>query len=385
MSSRLVCAYRGAGLAVAAMLISGVAVATQGQPPAAAAAPLSDLVLPPGFTISVFASGLPGARLMTVSPEGVLLLARRRTHEIVALPDRNKDGVAEPEVILTGQPTANSLAFNGGYLYIATTPAVMRVRWTNGAPDGAPAVFAALPASTPSVHTSRVLGFGPDDRLYVSIGSSCDVCIEADQRRTTIQVFDRDGTGRPYAAGLRNANGFDWDPVTGRLWAGDNGQDGLGPDFPPDEINLVEAGRHYGFPFYIGRNRPNTVPGEASVRPAVTADTVVAPAFELPPHVAATDLRFYTGTMFPAPYRNAMFLALHGSTAVPPKVGYKVVRVLMRDGRPVGLEDFVSGWLKDDVVSGRPAGLAVGADGALYVSDDNKGFIYRIAYHGKAR
>ena len=116
---------------------------------------------------------------MTVSPEGVLLVARRRTHEVLALPDKNKDGQAEPQVILTGQTTANSLAFRDGYLYIATTPAVMRVRWTNGAPDGAPAVFAALPSSTPSVHTSRVLGFGPDGRLYVSIGSSCDVCIES--------------------------------------------------------------------------------------------------------------------------------------------------------------------------------------------------------------
>jgi peptide-methionine (S)-S-oxide reductase len=224
-------------------------------------APLADLVVPPGFNISVFASGLAGARLMTVSPEGVLLLARRRTHEVVALPDRNKDGVAEPAVILTGLPAANSLAFRDGYLYIATTPAVMRVRWTNGAPDGAPAVFAELPSSTPSVHTSRVLGFGPDGRLYVSIGSSCDVCIEPDERRTTIQVFDANGAGRPFAMGLRNANGFDWDPATGRMWAGDNGQDGLGPDFPPDEINLVEAGRHYGFPFFIGRNRPNTFPG----------------------------------------------------------------------------------------------------------------------------
>ena len=372
-------------LALGAILLASLAAGIHGQTPAPAVAPLSDLVVPPGFTVSVFASGLPGARLMTLSPEGVLLVARRRTHEIVALPDRNKDGIAEPEVILTGQPTANSLAFNGGYLYIATTPAVVRVRWTNGAPEGAPAVFAELPSSTPSVHTSRVLGFGPYRRLYVSIGSSCDVCIESDQRRTTIQVFDKDGTGRPFATGLRNANGFDWDPATGRLWAGDNGQDGLGPDFPPDEINLVEAGKHYGFPFFVGRNRPNAVPGQESLRPALTADAVVAPAFELPPHVAATDLRFYTGTMFPTSYRNAMFLALHGSTAVRPKVGYKVVRVVMKGGRPVGLEDFVSGWLKNDVVSGRPAGLAVGADGALYVSDDNKGFIYRIAYNEKAR
>jgi glucose/arabinose dehydrogenase len=365
---------------LAAMLVFVVASVMHGQTPAPPIAPLSDLRVPPGFSISVFASGLPGARLMTVSPEGVLLVARRRTHEVVALPDKNKDGVAEPDVILSGLTTANSIAFNGGHLYIATTPAVMRVPWKNGAPDGAPVVFATLPSSTPSVHTSRVLGFGPDGRLYVSIGSSCDVCIEADQRRTTIQVFDADGTARPYATGLRNANGFDWDPATERLWAGDNGQDGLGPDFPPDEINLVEAGKHYGFPFFIGNNRPNKVPGDENVRPSLTASNVVAPALELPPHVAATDLRFYTGAMFPAPYRNAMFLALHGSTATPPKVGYKVVRVLFKDGRPVGIEDFISGWLKDDVVSGRPAGLAVGGDGALYISDDNRGFIYRIAY-----
>src|SRR5687768_1756788 len=242
-------------IARAAILVCSVGLNLGQAPAPPPVAPLADLVVPPGFSISVFASGLPGARLMTVSPEGVLLVARRRTHEVVALPDKNKDGIAEPEVILSGLTTANSLAFRGGYLYIATTPAVMRVRWTNGVPDGAPVVFATLPSSTPSVHTSRVLGFGPDGRLYVSIGSSCDVCIEDDQRRTTIQVFDRDGNGRPFAAGLRNANGFDWDPATGRLWAGDNGQDGLGPDFPPDEINLVEAGKHYGFPFFVGNNR----------------------------------------------------------------------------------------------------------------------------------
>ena len=367
-------------LALTAMFALAGSMALGQGPAPAPIAPLSDLVVPPGFSIAVFASGLPGARLMTVTPEGVLLLARRRAHEVVALRDGNKDGLAEPDVILSGLTNANSIAFNGGYLYIATTPAVMRVRWTNGAPDGAPVVFAALPSSTPAAHTSRVLGFGPDGRLYVSIGSSCDVCTESDPRRTTIQVYDADGTARPYATGLRNANGFDWDPTTGRLWAGDNGQDGLGPDFPPDEINLVESGKHYGFPFFVGRNRPNPAPLPEAGPTNVTAGSVVAPVLELPPHVAATDLRFYTGTQFPAPYRNALFLTLHGSTAIPEKVGYKVVRILMKDGRPQGFEDFLTGWVKNGVVLGRPAGLATGADGALYLSDDNKGFIYRIAY-----
>ena len=364
--------------ALAAILVSVLpAIMGQGQPPAAPVAPLADLVVPPGFKISAFASGLIGARLMTVSPEGVLLVARRRTHEVVALPDKNKDGIAEPEVILTGQTNAHSLAFRGGFLYIATTPAVMRVRWTNGAPDGTPSVFVDLPTSTPAVHTSRTLNFGPDGRLYVSIGSSCDVCTEGDPRRTTIQVYDADGKGRPFATGLRNANGFDFDPATGRLWAGDNGQDGLGPDFPPDEINLVEEGRHYGFPFFIGNNRPNPTPVTESVPASLSP---VAPALELPAHVASTDVRFYTGTQFPSAYRNAMFLAMHGSTAIPAKVGYKVIRVRMKGGRPDGFDDFVTGWVKDGVVSGRPAGLATGADGALYISDDNKGFIYRISY-----
>ena len=161
------------------------------------------------------------------------------------------------------------------------------------------------------------------------------------------------------------------------MWAGDNGQDGLGPDFPPDEINLVEEGRHYGFPFFIGNNRPNPTPVTESVPASLSP---VAPALELPAHVASTDVRFYTGTQFPSAYRNAMFLAMHGSTAIPAKVGYKVIRVRMKGGRPDGFDDFVTGWVKDGVVSGRPAGLATGADGALYISDDNKGFIYRISY-----
>lgn len=365
-------------LLVAAVL-AGLAAAVHGQAPAAPVAPLSDLVAPAGFRVSVFASGLPGARLMAISPEGVLLVARRRTHEVVALRDDDKDGRAEPEVILTGMTNAHSVAFSGGYLYVATTPAVMRVPWDNGRPLGTPSTFAPMPSDTPSLHSSRTIHFGPDGRLYVSIGSSCDACVEADARRTTIQVYDASGKGQPFATGLRNAIGFDWDPVTGRLWASDNGQDNLGADFPPDEINLVEAGKHYGFPLFAGRNRRNELPA-GSVRPSLNAAAAVVPAVELPPHAAVADLHFYRGRLFPAPYRNAMFVTLHGSTAIPAKVGYKVVRVVMKDGLATGVEDFISGWLKGDAVSGRPAGLVTGADGALYISDDHRGFIYRVGF-----
>ena len=365
---------------------TGTVASLAGQGPAAppSSAPLGDLRLPQGFRISVFASDLPGARLMAVSPEGVLHVARRRTSEVVALPDGDGDGVAEPAVILSDLANAHSLAFKDGYLYIATTPAVMRVRWVNGAPSGKPEIFGELPSSTPALHTSRTIAFGRDGRLYVSIGSSCNVCVEPDPRRTTIQVFSADGSRMtPYAIGLRNTIGFDWDPQTGRMWGADTGQDGSGPDFPPEEINLIEAGKHYGYPFFVGKNLPNDVAEMKDVKATITAKDAVPPVLELPPHTTGIDLRFYTGQQFPASFRNALFLSLHGSTTIPEKVGYKVVRIVMKDGRPVGVEDFITGWLKGTEASGRPAGLATGVDGSLYVSDDNKGFIYRITYGQK--
>jgi glucose/arabinose dehydrogenase len=231
------------------------------------------------------------------------------------------------------------------------------------------------------VHVSRSINVGPDGRLYVAIGSSCNVCVEADPRRTTIQVINGDGSMQPYARGLHNALGFDWDPQTRRMWADETGQDNLGDEVPPDEIDLIEAGKHYGFPFFIGRNQPNVgQPELKDATPDVSAEAAVRPALELPPHSTGMDLRFYRGTQFPPPYRNALFLALHGSARK--NNGYKVVRVVMTGGRPTAIEDFATGWLKDGVVLGRPAGLATGADGALYVSDDNKGFIYRIAFSG---
>ena len=347
-----------------------------GPPPAPVPAELS---LPPGFTASVFASDLAGARLMAVSPEGVLLVARRPRNEVVELPDADGDGRAEPHVILSNLTNAHSLAFKDGWLYVATTPAVVRVRWANGRPIGDPEKVADLPSSTPALHVSRTINFGPDGRLYVAIGSSCNVCVEPDPRRTTIQVVNADGSLQPFARGLHNAIGFDWDPETGRMWAGETGQDNLGDDFPPDEIDLIEAGRHYGFPFFIAKNQPNAGQPELQDRtPDVRAADAVPPALDLPAHISPIDLRFYRGTQFPPAYRNALFVALHGSARKTN--GYRVSRVVMKDGRPVGLEDFATGFLKDGVVLGRPAGLATGRDGALYISDDNKGFIYRIAY-----
>ncbi len=371
----------GPAVAIALVLCAGASLSGQ---PAAPAAPVpppqpAALTVPAGFTVSVYASGLPGARLMTLSPEGVVIVARRA--EVVALPDANGDGVAEPRVLLAGLNYAHSVAFKDGYLYIGTTPAVLRVKWVNGDVAGPVETYVELPASSPAMHTSRSIAFGPDGRLYVGIGSSCNVCVEDDPRRTTIQVFDGAGSrGRTFAAGLHNPVGFDWDPATGRMWSADTGQEQLGDDYPPDEINQIEEGKHYGFPFFHGKSVASTVPELKDAPRTLTAADVVGPVLELPAHASPLGLTFYRGTRFPAGYRSSAYVAIHGSSQRPAgKVGYSVVRLVMKDGRPVASEDFVTGWLAGDVVSGRPAGLVTGADGALYISDDNKGFVYRVA------
>ena len=377
-------------LACGAWLVSAVmaaqSAAPPAQPPAQPPAPAvpAELTAPAGFKVSVFASGVTNGRLMAVSPDGVLFVARQSGGDVVALPDRDKDGKADSvDVVVADLTRPHSVAFHGGYLYIATNPAVMRVKYANGKVEGAPEKFVDLPVSTRS-HWTRTIGFGRDGRLYVSIGSSCNLCEEEDPRRTTIMVYNADGSGgRPYAKGLRNAIGFDWDPRTGVLWADDMSEDGHGEDKPADEINRVEEGKHYGWPYLIDSNEPNPMltGAKGSLKPAEGTP----PALALPAHSSPIDLRFYTGTGFPAEYRGAMFVALHGSSPAQRKerLPGRVVRVVFKDGKPAGVEDFVTGWLKDGQVLGRPAGLITGADGALYISDDNKGFVYRVSYQGK--
>ncbi|HVG84912.1 MAG TPA: PQQ-dependent sugar dehydrogenase [Vicinamibacterales bacterium] len=357
------------------MFVAGPPVGAR-QPAATPPPGPATLTVPEGFTVSVFAAGLTGGRLMAVSPEGTIVLARRA--EVVALSDVDKDGRAEPSVLLTGQGYAHSVAFKDGYLYVGTTAAVKRVRWANGAMAGELETFAELPASTPSLHSSRSIAFGPDGRLYVGAGSSCNVCVESDARRTSIQVLDAKGLARPFATGLRNPVGFDWDPRTGRMWAADIAQDSLGDDEPPEEINLIEEGRHYGFPFFYGPSVPSTVAELKDAPRTMSARDVVAPRLELPAHTTPLGITFYRGTRFAEPYRSSLYVAMHGSTTRSTKVGYAVARVVMENGQPVRHEPFVTGWLNGDVVTGRPAGVITGSDGALYVSDDRAGYVYRV-------
>lgn len=363
-------------------LACAICFSAQAQNPAPQApATPADLKVPAGFKVSVFASEVTGARLMAVSPDGVLYVARQPKGDVVALPDRDRDGKADKmEVVATNLVRPHSLAFHKGFLYIATNPTVLKMKYANGKIEGTPVKVVDLPVST-TPHWTRTIGFGKDGKLYVAIGSSCNLCEDEDQRRTTIMVYNADGTGgRAYAKGLRNAIGFDWDPKTGALWADDMGEDKQGEEKPADEINRIEDGKHYGWPYYIGANIPNS--NLTNAKGSLKASDATPPAFELQPHSSPIDLRFYTGKKFPVAWRGAMFVALHGSspTARKDRIPGAVVRVVFKDGKPAGVEDFVTGWMKDGQIMGRPAGLITGADGALYISDDNKGFIYRVSY-----
>jgi glucose/arabinose dehydrogenase len=362
--------------------VFGQTAAQPGQPQTPAGPAV--LTVPAGFTVSVFASDVTNGRLMAVSPDGVLFVARQSQGDVVALPDRDKNDKADNvEVVASGLTRPHSLAFSKGYLYIATNPAVLRVKYANGKVEGTPEKFIDLPVST-TPHWTRTIGFDTSGKFYVAIGSSCNLCEDEDPRRTTIMVYNADGSGgRPYARGLRNAIGFDWDPKTGVLWAVDMGEDKHGEGKPADEINRIEDGKHYGWPYFIDNNSPNSnlIDAKGSLKPA----DATPPALALEPHSSPIDLRIYTGNQFPTAYRGAMFVTLHGSSPAARKerIGYKVVRVIFTDGKPTGVEDFVTGWLKDGQVLGRPAGLVTGADGALYISDDNKGFVYRVSYEKK--
>jgi glucose/arabinose dehydrogenase len=348
----------------------------------AAAAPLPQpLTLPKGFAIASYAEGLSGVRFMALSPAGDLTVTRPRTGEVLILRDRNRDGRADDILVFaTGLDRPHGIAWRGGALYVAETGAVVKLEDTDGdlKADRKQVLTRDLP--TGGMHWTRTLGFGPDGGMYVSAGSDCNACIEEDERRATIMRFEPDGSKRRiFARGLRNAVGFTWHPETRAMWATDNGRDWLGADQPPDELNLVKAGADYGWPRCWGDRRPDPNLGD----PAFCAKTV-PPTLSFQAHSAALGLAFYTGEQFPPDYQGDAFVAFHGSWNREVPTGYKVVRVRFKNAKPVAYEDFATGWLRGDKAWGRPVDVLVAPDGALMVSDDAGGRIYRITYSKQA-
>lgn len=343
------------------------------------------LRVPAGFRVSVFAEGTGAPRMMAVGPDGTVYVTRRDSNDVIALRDADGDGRAERMVkVASGIRDVHGIALHGASMYLATNREVYVAAVNADASLGTPrAIITDLPDA--GQHPNRTLAVGPDSMLYITVGSTCNVCRESNEENATMLRAALDGSKREvFARGLRNTIGFGWQPATGEMWGWDQGFDWHGNDFPPEEFNKLQMGANYGWPSCYGAARVNEYYAgepEGMTREAFCAASVGA-ALEYQAHSAGIQMAFYTGDQFPAEYRNDAFIALRGSWNREPPTGYKVVRVRFRDGRPTAITDFLTGFLAADGRSyfARPAGVAVARDGALLVSDDTNGMIYRVSH-----
>lgn len=344
--------------------------------------PLAAIRLPAGFTIEHYATDVPNARSLALGPPGVVFVSTRTAGNVYAVLDEDADQRADRVLtIAEGLNMPNGVAWDGQALYVAEVDRVHRFdgiqTWLRK-PEGTPARMTVrddLP--TDRHHGWKFIRFGPDGMLYVPVGAPCNVCERKDERYASILRMKPDGSELAvYAHGVRNTVGFDWHPGTKELWFTDNGRDHLGDDAPPDELNRApKPGMHFGFPYCHGGDIADPEYGDR--RPC---SQFTPPARRLGPHVASLGMRFYTGTMFPERYRGQIFIAEHGSWNRSTPIGYRVMLVRIEGDATVDYEPLAEGWLVGEKAWGRPVDVQPMPDGALLVSDDQRGVIYRIAY-----
>lgn len=349
----------------------------------AQALPLSRIDMPAGFSVDIYAE-VPNARSLTLSRDGVVFVGNRGGDAVWAVQDSDGDGRADERwKVLDGLDMPNGVAWQEvdgrGWLYIAENERIIRVADSEAMRREGAQRFGIVRDGLPDEthHGWRYIGFGPDGRLYLSIGVPCNIC-EEDERFGKIFSMNADGSDqRIHAAGVRNSVGFDFDPATGELWFTDNGRDWLGDNRPDCELNHVtEPGQHFGFPYCHAGDLRDPDFGQG-----VDCSRFRPPVVKLGPHVAPLGMRFYTGEMFPEKYRGGMFIAEHGSWNRSEKIGYRV-KFVQKAADGANQEVFASGWLQGDNAWGRPVDVLVMPDGALLVSDDRADVIYRISYAG---
>ncbi len=338
------------------------------------------LQIPDGFMIEIIARA-PGARMLAgPSAFGDLWVSQTSQGQVSAVDVEIGKGITDVAPIFKNLKRPHGVAVDPqdpDVVYIAEEDKIVRhVAYA----DSPPIKIADLPGG--GGHFTRTLKFGPDDRLYVSIGSSCNVCLEKDQRRAAIYSMNRDGTDfKKFAEGLRNTVFFAWSYVDGRMWGTDMGRDLLGDDLPPDEINIIEEGKHYGWPYCYG-GKVHDLKFEATDRAYQFCETTVGSHVDIPAHSAPLGLAFVPEEGWPEDYWYDLLVAYHGSWNRSAPTGYKVVRLkLDARGNFEGLEDFITGWLTPEgKVLGRPVDILVQPGGVMYISDDKAGVIYKVSW-----
>jgi glucose/arabinose dehydrogenase len=340
---------------------------------------LSRIKLPPGFSITKYASGVKGARSLALGENGTLFVGTRGD-KVYALVDSDGDYVADQiKIVASGLNSPNGVAFHKGDLYIGEIHRIVVLRNIESNLDNPPKpeiIYNNYPDKTH--HGYKYIAIGPDDKLYAPVGAPCNVCLEDDPVFASITRMNLDGSGFEIVAhGVRNTVGFDWHPKTKKLWFTDNGRDMLGDDLPADELNRLESvGQHFGFPFCHQGDLPD--PDYGTER---NCSDFTPPIQKLNPHGASLGMLFYTGDMFPPEYQNQIFICEHGSWNRSKKIGYRVSMVTLQEGRSTDFKAFADGWLlPDDDILGRPVALLQMPGGSVLVSDDYSGVVYRITY-----
>ena len=349
----------------------------------AADLPLEQIKLPPGFAIELFAR-VDNARQMalgrTDTNGGTLFVGSMRAGKVFAVPFDAAFKAKSVSTIASGLQMPVGVAYKDGNLYASAVSRILRFDDIERRLDTPPVpVLVTDKLPTETHHGWKFIAFGPDGKLYVPVGAPCNVCEREGDRYANILRMNTDGSAMEVVArGVRNTVGFDWQPQNRELWFTDNGRDLLGDEIPPDELNHApRVGMHFGFPYCHGGDLSD--PEFGSRR---RCDEFAAPVQKLGPHVASLGMRFYSGSMFPAQYRNQIFIAEHGSWNRSKKIGYRISLVRLQGNKAVAYETFASGWLQGESVWGRPVDVLVLPDGSMLVSDDYAGAIYRIFYRG---
>lgn len=356
--------------------LTGVSFAAQ------AAAPLQQLEVPAGFHVSIYSDQVPNARAMTLGTKDTVFVGSMREGKVYALTGRDANGRARHVyVIAEDLQMPAGVAFHDGALYVSAVSRILKypdIEAHLADPPKPVVVTDKLPSKTH--HGWRFIAFGPDGKLYVPIGAPCNICDPGPEYAKIVRM-DPDGSDwQTVATGIRNSVGFDWQPGTHTLWFTDNGRDLMGDDVPDDTLNRVDKpGENFGYPYCHAGNVPDPEFGKGH-----SCDEFAQPALRLGAHVAALGMRFYVGQMFPASYRDAIFIAEHGSWNRTRKSGYRVVVAHVgQDGKVTGSQPFLTGFLDGQRTLGRPADVQPLRDGSLLVSDDENGVIYRITYEPK--